>query len=248
MRLRNIAIVIGAGLVVGLIAALSARTAPRMPQVNLIHLTRTNANSLDSPADPFESSADDFFGSPQQVCNVEFEICNPTGGRVLLSHDKIGVEFLGPTGDWTAAVDAGRSQALTAFLHRNDEFSLQITRRCVRVSVPSETRRCRLVARVRPITAQERCRVWLMRWGFWRRFPRASAWVSDRLPKRKHWREWRPEIELPRVPIEQDAHNEAPAPNRRLRFPVGGFSQFDRAVCAPPAAPAAVGDARRWTL
>ena len=39
--------------------------------------------------------------------------------------------------------------------------------------------------------------------------------------------------------------NKAPAPNRRPLFPLGGSALFDYLFCAPPAAPAAVGEARR---
>lgn len=38
---------------------------------------------------------------------------------------------------------------------------------------------------------------------------------------------------------------QAPAPNRRPRFPLGASRQFEYLVCAPPAAPAAVGEAQR---
>lgn len=43
------------------------------------------------------------------------------------------------------------------------------------------------------------------------------------------------------------ASNKAPAPNRRLRFPLGGSVEFEYLVCAPPAAPAAAGEAQRST-
>jgi len=39
--------------------------------------------------------------------------------------------------------------------------------------------------------------------------------------------------------------NHAPAPNRRLRFPLGSLGEFDYPVCAPPTSLAAVGEARR---
>ena len=42
--------------------------------------------------------------------------------------------------------------------------------------------------------------------------------------------------------------NQAPSPNRRPRFPLGVLGQFDYFVCAPPASPAAVGDAHRWRV
>jgi len=136
--------------------------------------------------------------------------------------------------------------AMDAFLGGELTFGISTRRR--RVLVPSETQRCKLAVRLRPLTAQERFRVWLARTGLWRRFPKASACFTDRLPKTKHWMEWRPEIALPRVLIEQDAPNEAPAPNRRPRFPLGGWPEFEHFVAAPPASPAAVGEARCWTM
>jgi hypothetical protein len=39
--------------------------------------------------------------------------------------------------------------------------------------------------------------------------------------------------------------NQAPAPNRRPRFPLGGLGGFEYLTCAPSASPAAVGEARR---
>jgi hypothetical protein len=39
--------------------------------------------------------------------------------------------------------------------------------------------------------------------------------------------------------------NEAPAPNRRPRFPLGGVGGFEYRICAQPSAPAAVGEAQR---
>jgi hypothetical protein len=40
--------------------------------------------------------------------------------------------------------------------------------------------------------------------------------------------------------------NNAPAPNRRPLIPLGGFAGFDYLFFAPPASPAAVGEARRY--
>ncbi len=42
-------------------------------------------------------------------------------------------------------------------------------------------------------------------------------------------------------------HNQAPAPNRRPRFPVGSPGEMDYHLCAPPASPAAVVEAQRTT-
>jgi hypothetical protein len=41
--------------------------------------------------------------------------------------------------------------------------------------------------------------------------------------------------------------NQVPAPNRRPRFPFGGFRLFVYHFCAPPASPAAAAEAQRWT-
>jgi hypothetical protein len=42
--------------------------------------------------------------------------------------------------------------------------------------------------------------------------------------------------------------NETPAPNRRPRFPLGAVGEFVYHLCAPPASPAAVGEAQRSPL
>jgi hypothetical protein len=47
------------------------------------------------------------------------------------------------------------------------------------------------------------------------------------------------------IGYEQHALNKAPAPNRRPRFPLGGLACLVYFSCAPPASPAAVGEARR---
>ena len=39
--------------------------------------------------------------------------------------------------------------------------------------------------------------------------------------------------------------NQAPAPNRRPRFSLGSLARFEYHLCAPPAVPAAVGEAQR---
>lgn len=39
--------------------------------------------------------------------------------------------------------------------------------------------------------------------------------------------------------------NQAPAPNRRPRFPLRTLGEFDYLVCASPSVPAAVGEAQR---
>jgi hypothetical protein len=42
------------------------------------------------------------------------------------------------------------------------------------------------------------------------------------------------------------APNNAPAPSRRQRFPLGSLRELEYLVCTPPGAPAAVGEARHW--
>jgi hypothetical protein len=42
--------------------------------------------------------------------------------------------------------------------------------------------------------------------------------------------------------------NLAPAPNRRPRFLLGTSAGFEYIVCAPPACPAAVGEAQRYAF
>jgi hypothetical protein len=43
----------------------------------------------------------------------------------------------------------------------------------------------------------------------------------------------------------KESANKAPAPNRRPRFPLGAPAPLVYHLCAPPASPAAVGEARR---
>lgn len=42
--------------------------------------------------------------------------------------------------------------------------------------------------------------------------------------------------------------NKTPAPNRRPGFPLGSAAWFGCLFCAPPAFPAAVGEAQRWPV
>jgi hypothetical protein len=42
--------------------------------------------------------------------------------------------------------------------------------------------------------------------------------------------------------------NEAPAPNRRPRFPLGCSGEFEYNFCTPPSSSAAVGEARRYAV
>ena len=45
--------------------------------------------------------------------------------------------------------------------------------------------------------------------------------------------------------MNRPASNQAPAPNRRPRFPLGVPDEFVYHFCAPPASSAAVGEAQR---
>jgi hypothetical protein len=42
--------------------------------------------------------------------------------------------------------------------------------------------------------------------------------------------------------------NKAAPPNRRPRFAFAALLPFNYCFCAPPASPAAVGEARRWAI
>jgi len=48
-----------------------------------------------------------------------------------------------------------------------------------------------------------------------------------------------------RVSVATSSANKAPAPNRRPRFALGRLRESEYFVCAPPAVPAAVGEAQR---
>jgi hypothetical protein len=249
MRLRNVTLLAVAGTIAGAMAVLPSRIPHKVPRVSLLQVTRTVANPLTSTSGPGNWLTGNILDDPKEMWSVEFEITNPDHSGILLSHEKVDVQFLDATGGWTGAFPSDSYQALReaimgAFLEAESTARINMER--IRVSVPSEAQRCKLVVRFRPLTAQERCREVLVKSGFWRRFPKTSAWISDRAASTKHWSEWRPEIDLPRVLIEQDVHNEAPAPNRRPRFPLGGLGDSDYAVCAPSASPAAVGEARRY--
>lgn len=237
MRLRNITFFVMTGVIAALIAALPFRRSDKLPRVGLLHLTPSVAN-------PTHWSVENILDG-QPMWMAEFEICNPDGSGVLFSHDKVEVQFLDATGSWRVAVPTGNYQTLAGLLHESESID-RISMRRIQVTVPSGTQRCRLVVRLRPLTAQERCREGLARSGFWRRFPKASAWLGDRLPTTKHWREWHPEIDLPRVLIERDVHSEAPALNPGPLFPHGARQRARCLVCAHPASPATMGGPRRW--
>ena len=217
MRFRKVSAFIGAG-TLGLIAVLCVPMPRRAPQVRLVHLARAYSNPVGPPPDPSAWSMGNAFGDRNEVWNAEFDVKNAEGSRILLSHKEVQVNFIGPTGEWTAAVskDPSREQELDVFPDSESMFPIETKR--VRASIPSGTRRCRLAIRFRPLTAQERCLETLIRWGFWSRFPKASGWVVDRLPTIKKWRETRPEIELPQVPIEQAGHNYRSETNPAITF------------------------------
>ena len=212
MRYRSSALLVAVVIAVCVSTAVFVRPARRVPQVYLLHLT-SGVTSGGWTADASSWLTGNLLDGGQDFLTAEFEICNPDGSGILLPLDEIDVECLGPTGRWTATV-ARPHLAFDAFL--GGELAVGVTTRRIRVLVPSETQRCKLAIRVRPLTAQERCREWLARSGFWRRFPKASAWFTGRLPRTKHWRQWRPEIELPRALIEHDPRK-PDGPNRRQR-------------------------------
>ena len=206
MRYRSVALLAAVGIVAGVSTVVFVRPARRVPQVYLLHLTPAVTDG-GWTADASSWLTGNILDGRQDFWTAELEISNPEGSGILLPTDEIDVQCLGPKGGWTTAVPRDpHLPAFDAFL--GGELTFGISTRRIRVLVPSETQRCKLAVRLRPLTAQERCQEWLARSGFWRRFPTASAWVTDRLPKTKHWMEWRPEIALPRVLIEQDAPNE----------------------------------------
>lgn len=213
MRLRKAWAFIGVGMIVGLIAAVSVPMPWRAPQVSLVRLARADRNPVGPLSDPGAWSAGNAFGDRKGVWHAEFEIKNAEGSGILLSHDAVAVYYVGPAGEWTVAVskDPSKDQGLDVF--PDSESLIPIEMKRVRVSIPSGTRRCRLAIRFRPLTAQERCRGLLLRWGFGYRFPKASGWAVDRLPNTKKWMETRPEVEFPRVPLEQGAYNDGTCPS-----------------------------------
>src|SRR4051794_32405059 len=103
MRFRKTTVVVSAGAVLGLLVALWPRAAPRLPQVNLLHLSRTEQTALSLPAEPFEWSTANLFVDPQEGLSAEFEICTPEGPGVVLSGEKVNLDSRGLQGGGTAA-------------------------------------------------------------------------------------------------------------------------------------------------
>ena len=179
------------------------------PQIKLLRMSRTGQKTPSLPAEPFDWSTGNLFGNPQEEWTAVFEISNPKGSGVLLAEGEVDVEYLATNVGWTNAV----SKVLFTTLRDLPPYAsatYQIETKRVQALIPSGTGGCRLGLSIRHPTAEERCRAWLARTGLWRRFPRVSAWFSGRLPHTKHWRAWRPEIELPRAHIEQDLQKERP--------------------------------------
>jgi len=200
MRLRNLTLLVVAVTIAGSMALPSRM--PKVPQVSVLHVTRTVANPVTSTSELSNWSTGNILDDRKVMWSVDFEITNPDGSDILLSREKVDVQFLDATGGWTVAVPSDSSQALNQAImdvSLETESTARINMRRIQVSVPSEAQRCRLAVRLRPLTAQERCREVLARSGFSPRFPKASAWISDRLPRTKHWRVWNPEIDLPRA-------------------------------------------------
>jgi hypothetical protein len=189
-------VVVSVAVVVGLLLAFWPPTTPRLPQVNLLRLSRAQRMAPSLSAEPMDWSTGSLFGDPQEELSAEFEIRNPKGSGVLLSNDEVDIEYQGPKGGWTAAVSKDALIKLKD-LFPDSSATYQISMKRVQACIPADAKRCRLVIFIRPPTIQERCRECLARSGFWRRFPKASVWFSDQLANTKHWREWRPEIDLP---------------------------------------------------
>lgn len=203
MRFRKVTLLLIVAVAAG-IAVLCIRPAAKMPQAYLVQLTRAVTNGTSSAADASNWLMGNTLGDQQQPWNAEFEIRNPDGSGILLSHEKVDVQALGPTGDWTIAAPEELGPSFMD-LFPESESTYRISMRRIRVTVRGETQRVRLAVRLRALTAQERCRDALVRSGLWRHFPKASAWISERLPRTKHWREWHPEIDFLPAPTEQDA-------------------------------------------
>jgi len=200
MRFRRTTLLIILAVVFVLIAVFLPPAVQEAPQVRLIRVAHKAIESRDSLRDTGDWLILDILDSRPELWSAEFEIRNRLGGGIVLSHGKVGVEFLGAGGDW-AAIDLPPTLADYPWF----ESAMRIKSRRIKVSVPVETRRCRFAIRFRPVTVQERCQQALARWGLWRRFPKLSAWISDWMPKSERWMECRPEVELPSVPIEQEA-------------------------------------------
>jgi hypothetical protein len=205
MRVRRLTLLLIVG-GVALFAAISSRKGQEGPQVSLLHLKAAD------PAAPLSDPSDWLSGNivnlRQEMWNAEFAIRNPEGSGILLSHDRVEVELLSPGGRWALA--AAVEQPSLFDFSPEPETAMRITFARVKVSVPKDTRRCRLAIRFRPLTRQECCHLALAKWGLSARFPKLASWIADRMAREKHWRTYHPEIELPRVPIEQNADNIAP--------------------------------------
>lgn len=212
MPFRNITLISILIVVLILIALFVTPTVQEAPQVRLVSLTY---RAVEPGAWLLETNGwltAEVSESQQEMWNAEFEIHNPPGSGILLSLGEIGVEVLDAGGRWTAAtlphIGPGRDIPWLPWLQ--DESTARIVTKRIKASVPSETRLCRIAIRLRPLTPQERCRHVFARWGLWSRFPRLSKWISDRFPGRKRWREYRPEVVLPRVMLQQEVHDHSP--------------------------------------
>jgi len=212
MRFRNITFATTLVIVLALMAVFVPRRVQVVPQVRLLRLTPKKVK----PPTWLRDIGSAWIGaldSPQESWNAEFEIQNPEGSGILLSDGQIDVELLSASGDWTTAVIPPNRLLLEVLSIMNVESrSLKIT-----LPVPSETRCCRFAIRFRPLTLQERCRQVLAKCGFWRRSPNLSAWTSE-APRGKRWREYRPEVVLPGVLVQPEAHNKSLQRTAGLRF------------------------------
>jgi hypothetical protein len=214
MRFRNITFATIAAVALALIAVFVPRGVQEVPQVRLLRLTRKAVEPAAWLGGTSDGLIVDALDSQQESWSAEFEVHNPAGSGILLSDSQIGVEMLGASGDWTAAV-IPQSRALLEF---QSLMRIETRRTGIKLSVPSGTRCCRFAIRFRPLTLQERCRQVLAKCGFWRRCPNLSAWTSDRAPGSRRWREYRPEVMLPSVLVQPGAHNEPLQRTAGLRF------------------------------
>ena len=169
MRVRNITLLLIAGVVAGVVTTIHVfRTPLKGPSVSVVHLRRSVANRVTATSEPSSFPMENVLDDRNEMWDVEFEIINPDGSGVLLSHDRVDVHFLDPTGKWTIAVPSNSSQALYQSLEQASIVSESTSRlgmKRIQVLVPGATQCCRLAVRYRPLTMQERCREVRLGWG-----------------------------------------------------------------------------------
>src|SRR5689334_12648044 len=110
MRLRNLTLLVVA-VTIAASMALPSRM-PKVPQVSVLHVTRAVANPVTSTSELSNWSTGNILDDRKEIWSVDFEISNPDGSGILLSREKVDVQFLGATGGWTVAVPSDSYQAL----------------------------------------------------------------------------------------------------------------------------------------